>query len=222
MACTRGAIFDWDGVIIDSAAQHEISWERLARECNKALPEDHFRRGFGMKNEVIIPELLGWTNVPVEIRILSLRKEAIYRELVREQGMTALPGVEPWLRMLRDEAIPCAIASSTHRENITTTLDVLGLADFFSAIVTAEDVRRGKPDPEVFLAAAQQLGVEAGNAVVFEDALVGIQAAHAARMRVVAVATTEPKEKLAHSDWVVDRLDELTVAQLWNGHASGH
>jgi beta-phosphoglucomutase family hydrolase len=222
MASKRGAIFDWDGVIVNSAAQHEISWERLARECDKILPEDHFKRGFGMKNEVIIPELLGWTSVPVEIRILSLRKEAIYRELVREQGMTALPGVEPWLRMLREEGIPCGIASSTHRENITTTLDVLGLEGFFSALVTAEDVQRGKPDPEVFLTTAQRLGVKPGNAVVFEDALVGIQAAQAARMRVVAVATTEPRERLAHSDWVVDRLDELSVAQLWNGHAPRH
>jgi beta-phosphoglucomutase family hydrolase len=213
---TLGAIFDWDGVIINSAAQHEASWERLAKECGKTLPEDHFKRGFGMKNEVIIPELLGWTNVPVEIRILSLRKEAIYREVVREQGMTALPGVEPWLRRLRDEGIACAIASSTHRENITTTIEVLGLQEFFSVIVSAEDVKRGKPDPEVFLTAAQHLGVEPADGVVFEDALVGIAAAHAAGMRVVAVATTEPKEKLAHADWVVDRMDELSVAQLWD------
>src|SRR6202012_4499910 len=92
----RGAIFDWDGVIINSAAHHERSWERLAQECNKALPENHFKLGFGMKNEVIIPELLKWTMVPTEIRILSLRKEALYRELVREQGMAALPGVETW------------------------------------------------------------------------------------------------------------------------------
>src|SRR5471032_404130 len=198
MDCKRGAVFDWDGVIINSAAQHELSWERLARECGKTLPENHFKRGVGMKNEVIIPEVLHWTAAPVEIRILSLRKEAIYREVVREQGMTALPGVESWLRVLRDEGIPCAIASSTHRENITTTLDVLGLAEFFSAIVTAEDVKRGKPDPEVFLTAARRIGVEPGNAVVFEDALVGITAAHAAGMRVVAVATTEPMDKLTH------------------------
>ena len=211
-----GAIFDWDGVIINSAAQHELSWERLAKECGRTLPEDHFKRGFGMKNEVIIPELLGWTSVPVEIRILSLRKEAIYREVLREQGMTALPGVETWLRALRDEGIACVIASSTHLENITMTLEALGLGEFFSAIVSAEDVKRGKPDPEVFLTAAQQIGVEPGNAVVFEDALVGIAAAQAAGMRVVAVATTEPKEKLAHADWVVDRLDELSVAQLWD------
>ena len=215
-----GAIFDWDGVIINSAAQHEISWERLANECGKTLPENHFKRGFGMKNEVIIPELLGWTTVPVEIRILSLRKEAIYREVVREQGMTALPGVETWLQRLREAGIPCAIGSSTHRENITTTLDVLGLEEFFSVIVTAEDVKRGKPDPEVFLTAAERLSVEPANAVVFEDALVGIAAAKAAGMRVVAVATTEPKEKLAHADWVVDRLDELSVAQLWDSSGS--
>ena len=210
-----GAIFDWDGVIINSAAHHEQSWERLAKECAKTLPENHFKRGFGMKNEVIIPELLGWTTVPTEIRIISLRKEAIYREIVLEQGMTALPGVENWLRMLRDEGIPCVIASSTHRQNVTTTLGVLGLEKYFSAIVTAEDVKRGKPDPEVFLTAAQRIEVEPKDSIVFEDALVGIAAAQAAGMRVVAVATTEPKEKLAHADWVVDRLDELSIAQLW-------
>ena len=215
MDCKRGAVFDWDGVIINSAAQHELSWERLAKECDKPLPENHFKRGFGMKNEVIIPELLGWATDPVEIRILSLRKEAIYREVVREQGMTALPGVKQWLGTLRAVGIPCVIASSTHRENITTTLDVLGLEPFFAEIVTAEDVKRGKPDPEVFLTAAHRIAVEPGDAVVFEDALVGIAAAQAARIRVVAVATTEPKEKLAHADWVVDRLDELSVAQLW-------
>jgi len=211
----RGAIFDWDGVIINSAAHHEKSWERLAKECSKTLPEDHFKRGFGMKNEFIIPELLGWTAVPTEIRILSLRKEALYREVVREVGITALTGVEAWLRVLQSEGIPCVIASSTHRENITTTLGVLGLEEFFADIVTAEDVKRGKPDPEVFLTAAQRIEVEPADAVVFEDALVGIAAAHAAGMRVVAVATTEPHDSLTHADWIVNRLDELSVRQLW-------
>ena len=213
---TRGAIFDWDGVIINSAVQHELSWDRLAKECGKTLPENHFKRGFGMKNEVIIPELLKWTTAPVEIRILSLRKEAIYREVVREKGMLALPGVEPWLITLRDEGIPCVIASSTHRENITTTLEVLGLEGYFSAIVSAEDVKRGKPDPEVFLTAARRIKVEPADAVVFEDALVGITAAQAAGMRVVAVATTEPHDKLTHANWIVNRLDELSVKQLWS------
>jgi HAD superfamily hydrolase (TIGR01509 family) len=223
MSGQRGAIFDWDGVIINSGAQHEASWERLAKEQGRTLPGDHFKRGFGMKNEVIIPELLGWTSDPAQISTISLRKEALYREVVREQGIHALPGVEAWLRTLRAAGIPCVIASSTHRENITTTLDVLGFGDFFSAIVSAEDVKRGKPDPEVFVTAAARIGAAPGQGIVFEDALVGISAAHAAGMRVVAVTTTEPREKLGHADWVVDRLDELAVAQLWEGqNAAGH
>ena len=216
MDCKAGAIFDWDGVIINSAVHHEASWERLAKECGKTLPEGHFKRGFGMKNEVIIPEMLQWTTVPTEVRILSLRKEALYREIVREKGIEPLPGVREFLQTLKDHGVPCVIGSSTHRENVTTTLEVLGLEDFFTSIVTAEDVKRGKPDPEVFLTAATRIEVAPVDAIVFEDALVGIAAAKAAGMRVVAVATTEPKDKLAHADWVVDRLDQLSVAQLWD------
>ena len=215
-----GAIFDWDGVIINSAAHHEESWERLARECAKTLPENHFKRGFGMKNEVIIPELLRWTSVPTEVRILSLRKEALYREVVRERGIEALPGVREFLQTLKDHEIPCVIASSTHLENITATLEVLQLEAFFSVIVSSEDVKRGKPDPEVFLTAASRIDVAPADAVVFEDALVGIAAAKAAGMRVVAVATTEPRDKLAHADLIVDRLDELPVPQLWDPSSS--
>jgi beta-phosphoglucomutase family hydrolase len=211
----RGAIFDWDGVIINSGSHHEKSWERLAVELNRALPEGHFKKGFGMKNEVIIPELLGWTTDPAEISAISLRKEELYRELVRELGIAALPGVETWLRALRDAGIPCVIGSSTHRENITTMLEILGLGRYFADIVSAQDVKRGKPDPEVFLTAAKKIGVEPAGGIVFEDALVGIAAAHAAKMRVVAVTTTESRQHLSHADWIVDRLDQLTVAQLW-------
>lgn len=213
----RGAIFDWDGVIINSAAHHEASWDLLAKELNRPLPEGHFKKGFGMKNEVIIPKILGWTADGAEISTISLRKEALYREVVRERGIAALPGVESWLGTLRDAEIPCIIASSTHRENILTTLAVLGLGDFFAAIVSAEDVKRGKPDPEVFLTAAARIGVKPAGGIVFEDALVGIAAAHAGGMRAVAVTTTESRERLAHANWVVDRLDELSVAMLWSG-----
>jgi HAD superfamily hydrolase (TIGR01509 family) len=215
MDSKRGAIFDWDGVIINSAEHHELSWERMAEEIGKSLPEGHFKAGFGMKNEVIIPELLSWSNDPEEIRRLSLRKEALYREVVLERGIVALPGVENWLQTLREAAIPCIIASSTHRENIVTTLQVLGLESYFESMVTAEDVKRGKPDPEVFQTAARRIGVEGRGGIVFEDALVGIAAGHAAGMHVVTVTTTNPRKILAHADWVVDRLDELTIDQVW-------
>lgn len=209
-----GALFDWDGVIIDSSSHHEESWERLARELAKPLPPDHFKRGFGRKNEFIIPELLGWARDAAEIRAISLRKEALYREVVAERGLAPLPGVRVWLERLRVAGVPCAIGSSTHRANIDLSLGLIGLADFFTAIVTAEDVRLGKPDPEVFLTAAARIDRAPERCVVFEDAHVGIQAARAGGMRVVAVATTHPAEELTAADCAVERLDELDPAEL--------
>jgi beta-phosphoglucomutase family hydrolase len=209
-----GAIFDWDGVIVDSSSHHEESWERLAKETGFTLPEGHFRKGFGMKNEFIIPNILNWSNRAQEIRQLSLRKEELYREILLEWGIRSLPGVIEWLTELRKHGVRCAIGSSTHRLNIRTSLTVLGFEDWFAAIVTAEDVSRGKPDPEVFLTAAEQIGIDPGHCVVFEDAFVGIEAAHRGGMKVVAVATTNPIETLKTADLAVHRLDELSVDQV--------
>jgi HAD superfamily hydrolase (TIGR01509 family) len=211
---TWGALFDWDGVIIDSSKHHEVSWERLAREAGRPLPEGHFKKGFGRKNEFIIPEILGWTRDAAEILRLSLRKEELYRTVVADRGLDPLPGVRTWLERLRDAGVPCAIGSSTHRANIDLSLGLIGLAEFFSAIVTAEDVSHGKPDPEVFLTAAARLDRLPERCVVFEDALVGIEAAHAGGMRVVAVATTHPLAQLTAADRAVRRLDELTPSDL--------
>ena len=145
---------------------------------------------------------------------LSLRKEELYREILLEWGIHPLPGVAEWLAELRQRGIRCVIGSSTHRLNIDTSLSVLGFKDYFAAIVSAEDVSHGKPDPEVFLAAAERIGLEPGRCVVFEDALVGIEAAHRGGMKVVAVATTNPIEALGSADLAVHRLDELSVDQV--------
>ena len=210
-----GAIFDWDGVIIDSAKQHEASWERLAAEEKRPLPPDHFKQSFGRKNEAIIPELFGWTRDPAEIRRMSLRKEALYREIVVEQGTTPLPGVREFLQRLREAGVPCAVGSSTHRANIATHFRITGIALFFSAIVTAEDVTVGKPDPQVFLLAAARIAREPRRCLVFEDAFVGLQAARAGGMKTVAVASTNPAANLAPwADRVVNRLDELSIEDL--------
>jgi HAD superfamily hydrolase (TIGR01509 family) len=209
-----GALFDWDGVIIDSRRHHEESWERLARETGHPLPEGHFIKGFGRKNEFIIPEILGWTKDLAEIHRLSLRKEELYREAVAELGLEPLPGVRTWLERLRDAGVPCAIGSSTHRANIDLSLGIIGLKEFFVAIVTAEDVSRGKPDPEVFLTAAARIERPPERCVVFEDAHVGIDAAKAGGMRVVGVATTHQIEELGAADRAVHRLDELQPDEL--------
>ena len=210
-----GALFDWDGVIIDSARQHEASWEILAREIERPLPQGHFNLGFGRRNEAIIADILKWTHESHRIATLSKRKEEIYRELVIAEGTEPLPGVKEFLLLLRDAGVPCAIGSSTHRTNIETIFAITGLARFFSHVVSAEDVRAGKPDPQVFLLGAKRIGRVPARCIVFEDALPGLQAAKAGGMRAVAVTTTHVAADLEPlADRVVAQLDELTVADL--------
>jgi beta-phosphoglucomutase family hydrolase len=208
------AIFDWDGVIVDSSRQHEKAWLRLADELQRPAPPGFFPRSFGMKNEKVIPELLGWTTDSNSIQALSLRKEEIFRELIKEARLEPSPGVLPFLDSLRQESVPCAVASSTPRENIRCVIDLLGLSGFFQAIVCGEDVTHGKPDPEVFLLAAEKLNVPPERCVVFEDAHVGITAARRANMKVVALATTHPMETLQDANRTVAGFSELNLADI--------
>lgn len=205
------ALFDWDGVIIDSADAHEQSWERLSQETGKPLPPDHFLRGFGKRNEVIFPEILQWTQDPEEIRALSLQKEALYREIVLEQGIRVLPGVRTYLSSLQQAGIPCVVGTSTQRANVELIFEREDLSEFFQDVVASEDVTRGKPDPEVFLIAAAKAGLPPEHCVVFEDAVYGIEAARAGGMKSVGVLTTHADQGLPGADRQVRQLDELPL-----------
>lgn len=205
-----GAIFDWDGVIVDSAPLHQLSWEIMAEKERKTFEPDAFVRGFGMTNEVIIPNILGWASDPVEIRRLAREKEETYRRLVREKGLSALPGVEVFLRRLQDAGIPCVVGSSTERANLECAIDVLGFREYLPQMVAGDEVKHGKPDPEIFLKAAEKIGMPPSRCVVFEDAVAGIQAARAAGMKVVAVTTTRRAEYLQAAHVVIERLDLLS------------
>lgn len=212
------ALFDWDGVVVDSSGAHEKSWELLAAETGLPLPPDHFKRGFGMKNKVIIPELLQWTQEPDEIHRLGLRKEEYYREVIRQEGLQPLPGVRPFLETLRSAQIPCVVGTSTDRANVEAIFKMTGLGVYFKDVVSAEDVDRGKPDPDVFLKAAAKAGnVNPERCVVFEDAQVGIDAGKAAGMKVVGVTTTHPGTRLKNTDWLTERLDLLSLDELFPG-----
>lgn len=209
----EAVLFDWDGVVIDSSSLHKKSWELLAEERGLFLPEDHFKKGFGKKNQVIIPTL-GWSDEPGKIEELGNRKEELYRELVHEHGLRPLPGVKELIEELRREKIPCSVGSSTPKANIEFILHEIGLEGMFDALTCAEDVSHGKPDPEVFLLAAQKVSATPSRCVVIEDALFGVEAAHAAGMKCLAVATTNPLEKLHSADRAVASLEEISVADL--------
>jgi len=208
------AVFDWDGVILDSSRHHEESWERLARETGRVLPKGHFRRGFGRRNIEIMRDMLGWSRDMEEIARLSRRKEELYREVVQEWGIAPLPGVQAWLERLARAGIPCGIGSSTEEKNVRLGLQKLGFKNYFQVAVTAEHVSRGKPAPDVFLEVSRQLKVQPARCVVFEDAPAGVEAGRAAGMKVVGVTTTHPGGHLEGVFREVAQLDELTAEEV--------
>lgn len=218
MPSLRAAIFDWDGVIIDSHEAHECSWALLAGELGHPFSHAQFKATFGMRNEQIIPDHLKWAEPGDHGRIAALgdRKEALYREIIRNNGITPLPGVVDLLASLAAAGIPCAVGSSTPRENIECVMEIIGVADRFQAVTAAADVARGKPHPDVFLACADKLNTPPADCVVFEDAQVGIRAAKAGGMKAVAVTTTHPADAFSDCapDLVVENLAALSLDRL--------
>jgi len=212
----KAVIFDWDGVVIDSSAQHERAWEILAKEISKPLPDGHFLLGFGKKNQVIIPEILGWATDPTTITSLSNRKEEIYRELVQASGIHVLPGARELLAALLEAGIPRSIGSSTPRANLDAIFAATGLDAFFDAIACGDDVTHGKPAPDIFLLAAQRLHIPPADCLVIEDAHVGLEAARRAGMTTLAVATTNPLADLQYADAAVESLASVTLDFLFN------
>ena len=211
-----GAIFDWDGIIVDSHDQHQKSWFLLADELGKPMTAELFKESFGKHNEQIIPDLFHWAEPGDHAAVAELadRKEKLYRKLVRDSGIDPLPGVRELLEALKAHDIPSSVGSSTPRENIDCVLDLIGLTNHFDAVTAAADVTHGKPDPEVFLLAAQKIDRTPAHCVVFEDAHVGIEAGRAAGMKTIAVTTTHPCDSFEHADHVVDSLAEITIDEL--------
>jgi beta-phosphoglucomutase family hydrolase len=204
-------IFDWDGIIIDSSEHHIEGWRRLAKEEHLDFQEQLFKQSFGMKNEEIIPQLWKWTNDIAEIRRIDRKKEAMYRDIMREKGLTSLPGVASLLDELTRRGVSCAIGSSAPKENITVGLELLGFGKYFTAVVSGDDVKLGKPSPQIFLESARRLGASPDRCVVFEDAKVGVTAGKAAGMKVVAVTNTYPPEELKDADLIIDSLERISI-----------
>jgi HAD superfamily hydrolase (TIGR01509 family) len=197
MTGVAAVIFDLDGVLVDSGAHHRQAWARLLAEIGVTPPPGFWRRTIGRPSAEAVPLLIGEAVAPAEARRLANRKHAHYLALAGN-GVPAVAGVVAFVESLRRDGVPLAVATSARRSDARGLLGSLGLLERFDAIVAAEDVARGKPDPEVYLLAASRLGARPGGCLVFEDALVGVQAARGAGMRVIGVATSyEPADLVA-------------------------
>ncbi len=208
----QAMIWDLDGVIIDSADEHRRAWQRLAREEGVTLTDADFWATFGKRNDDIFAILWGPLS-PEELRRLADRKEAYFRELIRETA-APLPGAMELMQSLHEAGFSQALASSAPIENIQLISDVLGLERYLSVLVSGETVPRGKPAPDIFLKAATELGVEPAHCLVIEDAVAGVEAAHAAGMRCISVAGNRDLPGLRKAELMVRSLVEVDVERV--------
>jgi len=208
-------IFDMDGVLVDTYHAHYRSWLELAEAEGLHVTEAEFAAVFGRTSREIIAHIWGDRRYnDVQIAELDRRKEAAFRRLI-ETDFPAMPGVGELLRSLHNAGFRLALGSSGSPENVALVLDRLNARDLFEAVVTVEDVTRGKPNPEVFLIAAKRLGIPPARCAVIEDAPAGVAAANSAGMASVGLLSTGRKpEDLAAACAVVRSLDELSPQVL--------
>jgi len=181
-------LWDMDGTLVDSEEYHWLSWRDTMAAEGVALTREQFLESFGQRNDAILAR---WLGRDASARIGDT-KEELYRKLLREGGLAPLPGAAEWVKHLHREGWVQAIASSAPRANVAAVLEVIELGGCFQAIVSAEDVTMGKPDPQVFLTAASRLGMAPSRCIVVEDAVAGVEAARRAGMRSIGVRRSGP------------------------------
>lgn len=187
---SKGCIFDLDGVIVDTAKYHYLAWRRLANELGFEFTERDNERLKGVSRMESLEILLSIGGVRIDDEKakveLAEKKNRWYVEYIsRMTEKEILPGVLDFLNLLRDNGVKLAVGSAS--KNTRLILERIGLVNFFDAIVDGTKISKAKPDPEVFLRAAAELGLEPVECTVFEDAIAGVEAAKRCGMRVVGV-----------------------------------
>ncbi|MFA9218741.1 MAG: HAD family hydrolase [Sphingomonadaceae bacterium] len=210
----RAFIFDMDGTIVDNMAYHTQSWLAFfARRGHTVDADEFFRATAGRQGHEIMSHYLGQHLSKEESAQLDFEKESLYRELYAPH-LAAVTGFEQFIARAKSQGIKLAVATAAPNENIAFTLDGLDLRKQFDAIAGAADVARGKPNPDVFLLAAERSGALPANSIVFEDAPLGVEAARRAGMRAVVLTTTLPAEAFAEFDNVIAMAGDFSALDI--------
>lgn len=211
----KGLIFDLDGVLTDTAKYHYLAWKELASSLGITIDLAFNEELKGISRMDSLERILAYGNQEnrysqAEKETFATEKNQAYVALLQQlTPADLLPGVAEFLADAKKHHLPCGVASAS--KNAPFILEKLGIADSFAVIVDPDSLTKGKPDPEIFLKAAEGLGISPAEAVAFEDAQAGVDGIKAAGMYAVAVVEVEP---LKGADRWVHRLDELAVADL--------
>jgi beta-phosphoglucomutase family hydrolase len=217
----RAFIFDMDGTLVDNMRYHTEAWRTLIEENGHVFEERKFLvETAGQTNREIIPGVFGAMSNE-RLSELALRKEELYREVYLPHRAT-VPGLIGFLDEAQGMGIKMAVATAASPANMAFILDGLDLRKYFEALTTAADVKRGKPDPEIFLLSAEKMGVEPANSIVFEDAFFGFEAAKRAGMVALGLSTVNSAEDImrtgsvaeVHADYTSVRPGELIEKYL--------
>ena len=210
----RGVIFDMDGVLIDSHPVHKQVWSQFLASLDRPVTEKELDFVLdGRKREEILRHFLGDLSAQ-HIREYGRRKNRIYEKTTAE--LKTICGVEQFLATLESAGIPMAVATSASFERARDTLAALGILPRFSALVTGNDVVRGKPDPEVFMRAAERLDRGSHELLVVEDAVSGVKAAKSAGMKCLGIAAVDRVRILraAGADHVVPDYRKISLDEV--------
>lgn len=210
----KGVIFDMDGVLIDSHPVHRIAWHRFLASVGKNVPDEQLNFILeGRRREEILRYFLG--DLPEgTIAEYGQRKEDFFQENFKD--IKLIPGVEAFLEELQAVGMKTGIATSASSYRTRRTLQLLNLENKFSTVITGDDVPAGKPDPSVYLLAAEHMNLEPDQLVVLEDAPCGVQAARAAGMRCIGISNNGRAKALrdAGADQVILNFVDLSMKKL--------
>lgn len=200
----QAVIFDLDGTLLDNNPYHLQSWKKYLKNIGRSMTEEEYNANInGRTNRDVIDYIHGGNMTDEESLHYSLAKEALYREIYKP-FIKPVKGLLTFLQILQDKNMPMAIATSGIQPNIDFMFDNVPIRQYFKVIVNSSHIKKGKPDPEIYIKTASLLNVSPKNCLVFEDAIVGINSAKAAGMKVIAVSTTHPKEELNGADMIID------------------
>jgi beta-phosphoglucomutase len=215
MSTIKACIFDLDGVIVDTAVYHYKAWKRLANELGFDLTEQQNEKLKGVSRVRSLELILQWggvTKTAAEQEELAARKNEWYVEMInRMTPDEILPGAKEFLIACREAGLKTALGSAS--KNSGTILDKVGIAGLFDAVIDGNKVSKPKPDPEVFLQGAEELGMPPANCVVFEDAIAGVEAAKNGGMKAVGVGSPDV---LNEADLVISGLNEMSLQKLYS------
>ena len=201
---TKAVIFDLDGTLIDNNEFHLKTWRKYLDQAGIKISEESYNAHInGRTNKDAIEFIFGRKMSEAEAMKYTLEKEAIYRRLY-EPFIKPVDGLVDFLETLNIQEIPMAIATSGIQPNIDYMFDHIPIKKYFKEVVNSAHIKKGKPDPEIYLKTASLLHMKPADCLVFEDSVVGVASGKAAGMKVIALSTTHPEQELREADLIIN------------------